>query len=56
MKDNDRLAWVDNAKAFGMFLVVWGHTSGIHQDAKELIYAFHVPLFFFLAGTLAKPK
>lgn len=56
MKDNERLAWVDNAKAFGMFLVVWGHTSGINQEAKELIYAFHVPLFFFLAGTLAKPK
>jgi len=56
MQKNDRVAWVDNAKAFGMFLVVWGHTSGINQDAKELIYAFHVPLFFFLAGTLAKPK
>lgn len=56
MKQNDRLAWVDNAKALGMFLVVWGHTSGIDHDAKELIYAFHVPLFFFLAGTLAKPK
>ncbi|HBW87521.1 MAG TPA: acyltransferase, partial [Cyanobacteria bacterium UBA11149] len=57
-----RLAWVDYAKGFGIFLVVLGHTiralinssilekSTIFKFVDEWIYAFHMPLFFFLSG------
>jgi acyltransferase len=49
-----RLCWVDNAKAIGIILVVYGHTIQCGTLAKELIYSFHMPLFFFLAGYLVK--
>ena len=55
MDHQERIGWIDNAKAIGMFLIVWGHTSGIDPDVEARIYAFHVPLFFFLAGTLVRP-
>lgn len=57
-----RLAWVDYAKGLGIFLVVLGHTirglinsSILEKSASikfvdEWIYAFHMPLFFFLSG------
>jgi fucose 4-O-acetylase-like acetyltransferase len=57
-----RLQWVDQAKAIGIVLVVYGHviagvqTAGIHMDTQvyrltwDSIYSFHIPLFFFLSG------
>jgi len=57
-----RNAWVDNAKGIGIILVVYGHVargvaSASHSVNLELfklvdsiIYSFHMPLFFFLAG------
>jgi len=51
-----RIAWVDNAKAIAMILVVWAHTSGINEFTLTLIHAFAMPLFFFLAGCLAKRR
>jgi len=60
-----RLAWLDYAKAIGIFLVVFGHasrsierTQGLtwseHLQALDgIIYAFHMPLFFLLAGYAA---
>ncbi len=48
-----RLCWVDNARAIGIILVVYGHTQ-CGSFAKELIYSFHMPLFFFLSGYLLK--
>jgi fucose 4-O-acetylase-like acetyltransferase len=52
---SSRLAWLDSAKGIGILLVVVGHiwTSGIVRDN---IYAFHMPLFFLLAGYTARPK
>jgi len=43
------------AKAVGMALVVLGHTSGSGEGvglehARQFLYQFHVPLFFFLSG------
>jgi fucose 4-O-acetylase-like acetyltransferase len=55
-------AWVDAAKGFGIILVVLGHalrglvTSDImaatptFHFVDDWIYAFHMPLFFFLSG------
>ncbi len=57
-----RTQWVDYAKAIGILLVVYGHVArglynaGINIDptfyaiTDSIIYSFHMPLFFFLAG------
>ncbi|KAF3890954.1 acyltransferase [Tolypothrix bouteillei VB521301] len=67
-----RLHWVDYAKGIGIFLVVVGHTlrglvkSSILEESAFImwvdrwIYAFHMPLFFFISGlfvvrSLSKP-
>ncbi|KMY86787.1 Arginine/ornithine antiporter ArcD [Candidatus Paraburkholderia calva] len=54
--------WVDHAKGIGIILVVFGHVNrgwngaGLHMPGglyglmDSLIYAFHMPLFFFLSG------
>lgn len=44
-----RLPMIDAAKGFGIILVVIGHTN-LPALAMNLIYAFHVPLFFVLSG------
>ena len=61
-----RELWVDCAKAWGMFLIFHGHVveyafgdsqTGLLYEQFRFIYAFHVPLFFFLAGyVLKKPS
>ncbi len=63
---NQRIDWIDYAKGIGIFLVVLGHTlrglldspglgySNELQAIDTWIYAFHMPLFFFLSGLLAK--
>jgi len=54
--------WVDYAKSFGIILVVYGHVlsgmfnASVSMDENtykiiySIIYSFHMPLFFFLAG------
>ena len=47
-----RSEWIDMLKGIAIFLVVLGHMS-YTADAvfiKNLIYSFHMPLFFILAG------
>jgi fucose 4-O-acetylase-like acetyltransferase len=58
----NRVSWVDFAKGIGIFLVVLGHTirgiftynyaenSGVLHWLDTWIYAFHMPLFFFVSG------
>lgn len=57
-----RSSWVDVAKGIGISLVVFGHVwRGIHAAGlvpderiyrlmDSVVYSFHMPLFFFLAG------
>ncbi len=53
-----RVPWVDVARGYGILLVIYGHfverLAGLGYQAAFLqfkfIYAFHVPLFFWLAG------
>lgn len=57
-----RTLWVDYAKAIGIILVVYGHVArgvfnaNIPMNTQQFqlldsaIYAFHMPLFFFLSG------
>lgn len=51
-----RICWIDNAKAIGIILVLFGHTQGIDLMVKKIIYSFHLPLFFFLSGYVLKEK
>src|SRR5689334_711901 len=44
-----RFGWVDSAKGIGIILVLLGHTP-IPVEYKLFIYAFHMPLFFFIGG------
>ena len=52
-----RIIWIDWAKSICMFLVVFGHCH-IHPSLQlitQVIYSFHIPLFFFISGLLC-PK
>lgn len=50
-RTQNRIVWIDYAKCIGIFLVVLGHLS-IPEWLKNMIYAFHMPLFFFISGYL----
>jgi len=60
-----RLISIDIARGIGILLVVLGHTlaeANYHvQNAAvlflgQLIYSFHMPLFFFISGMFFKPE
>ena len=44
-----RASWIDICKGFGIILVIFGHAI-YTEEYRFLIYAFHMPLFFFLSG------
>lgn len=46
----NRLTYIDAAKGIGIILVVLGHLDKTGQLSREMIYAFHMPFFFFLSG------
>ena len=52
-----RINWIDWTKSVCMFLVVLGHChiQESQQVVTQIIYSFHIPLFFFLTGLLC-PK
>jgi fucose 4-O-acetylase-like acetyltransferase len=66
MNRERRESWVDLAKGVGIILVVFGHISwgicnaGLQCDrpaqtlVHSVLYTFHMPLFFFLAGLFLK--
>ena len=62
--DTQRIFWLDAAKAYGMMLVFYGHfVERVYQTGNEaallqerLIYAFHMPLFIFIAGFFARTE
>lgn len=63
-----RSDWADHAKGIGIVLVVYGHVvrglvsggvvgaSPVWQVIDQIIYSFHMPLFFFLAGLFFWPS
>ncbi|WP_079417644.1 acyltransferase family protein [Thiomonas intermedia] len=63
-----RTDWVDAAKGIGIVLVVYGHvarglhTAGLYPDDRafalvdDVIYSFHMPLFFLLSGLFFQPS
>jgi len=55
MTDN-RITWIDNLKALGIFLVVLAHhENDLPNYLLKYIYSFHVPLFFFASGLVFNP-
>ncbi|MEI7635685.1 MAG: acyltransferase family protein [Syntrophus sp. (in: bacteria)] len=44
-----RIKWIDELRAFAILMVLIGHkTENVYLE--EVIYSFHVPLFFWIAG------
>ena len=52
MTNRQRISWLDTAKGLAILLVVLGHVSFLPTPVLGVIYAFHMPLFFFLSGIL----
>lgn len=51
LNKKERVAWIDNLKAIGIFLVVFAHHENeIPQALLKYVYSFHVPLFFCASG------
>ncbi len=50
-----RQEFVDAAKGLGMLAVVWGHIM-VSGWSFILVYAFDIPLFFFISGLLYDSK
>ena len=46
-----RIDWVDRLKGIGITLVVLGH-FGLPPLVHRYVFAFHMPLFFFVSGLL----
>lgn len=54
MSNNKRIDWIDMAKGYGIFLVIYAHL-GVGAIGRW-IYTFHIPLFFFLSGYVFSTK
>ena len=51
MSETQRFDYLDIAKGLGILAVVWAHIMLVGWSHK-VIYAFHMPLFFFISGML----
>lgn len=51
-----RIEWLDISKGIAIILVVLGHTLSSSNPLWSIIYSFHMPLFFFVAGYTFKSK
>ena len=54
LSSQSRVAWMDSAKALGIFLVVYGHSLATGWGIGKWIYSFHMPFFFIISGYLTK--
>lgn len=50
-----RVAWLDIAKGIAILCTIVGHTVSYGSRARNLIFSFHMPLFFLLAGYTIRP-
>lgn len=52
-----RIGYIDIAKGIGILVIVLAHNdlAGYHPTLHKFIYAFHIPLFFFLSGMFFRP-
>lgn len=61
MREKNRNISLDVARGVGIILVVIGHTMSpvmtgntVMETAYQILYVFHMPLFFLLAGLVAQ--
>lgn len=50
--EKERVHWVDVAKCIGIYCIYLGHYGKSAGHGHSFVFAFHVPLFFFLAGCM----
>ena len=50
-----RIAWIDIAKGITILTVIWSHSLPFGCLPRNLIFSFHMPLFFILSGFTLKP-
>lgn len=55
VQKEQRITYIDYAKTFVMFLVIFAHLGPSPKYVNSLIYSFHMPFFFILSGYLLKP-
>lgn len=56
MGNKQRIGWIDIAKGFATLCVIVGHTISVASPLRRIIFSFHMPLFFILAGFTFHPK
>lgn len=58
LQKEERLQYIDIAKAITIFLVVLGHPRAVEDygTVERFLYAFHMPLFFVMSGIFLKQK
>lgn len=54
----ERIEWIDIARGIAIIFVIIGHSLGNYFSSyfANLIYVFHMPIFFILSGYLYKSK
>lgn len=53
---HQRIPFYDTARGIGIILVVVGHTIPFDSYASAFVYSFHMPLFFFITGSVMGDK
>lgn len=56
VKNERRVEYIDIAKAIGIYLVILGHAVSSDTVVKNVVYSFHMPLFFILSGMVIRKK
>lgn len=52
---NNRIKTVDAARGIAILLVILGHCCySLDEPINKVILSFHMPLFFFISGLIAK--
>lgn len=56
MDYKNRIQYIDIARGLGLILLVAGHLFTLQESTSNIIYSFHMPLFFLLSGLCIKKE
>lgn len=56
MVTKERIGWVDTLRGLGIIAIYVGHFGSHAGPLHSFVYAYHVPLFFFISGFFVKIK
>lgn len=54
-KEKSRILYIDLARGITMLTILWGHVM-LTGVVNQIVYAFHIPVFFFLSGMVFKQE